>query len=207
MNEQVVYLIRHGTPLHPVDQQGRQLVYGPTAGLTEKGVAQCKRLAHRIMEREGSALAVLLASPYARTQQTAKILAGEMNVRMVMTDDRLRDTRSTWEGVLLDDFLTVFSEGKAFDDPHTLETLDDLGERMKAAYDAIVARFDGKSIGIVSHGDPIRALCFRLYNPQVHYPPYLELTKMISLSPAEGIRIQSGPDGRQGPDIEIISGA
>ena len=206
MNEQVVYLIRHGTPLHPVDQQGRRLVYGPTAGLIEKGVAQCKRLAHRIMEREGAPLAVLIASPYTRTQQTAKILAGEMNVRMVMTDDRLQDTRSTWEGVLLDDFLTIFSEGKAFDDPHTLETLDDLGERMKAAYDEILARSGGKSIGIVSHGDPIRALYFRLHNPQVKYPPYLELTKMISLSPAEGVRLQIGPVGRPGPDTEIISG-
>lgn len=133
-------------------------------------MAQFKRLAHRIMEREGSPLAVLIASPYTRTQQTAKILAGEMNVRTVMTDDRLRDTRSTWEGVLLDDFLAIFSEGKAFNEPHTLETLDDLGKRMKAAYDEMLARFGGKSIGIVSHGDPIRALYFRLYYPQVKYP-------------------------------------
>ncbi len=201
-----LYLIRHGTPLHPVDQQGRRLVYGPTADLTEEGVAQCKRLAHRIMEREGSPLAVLIASPYTRTQQTAKILAGEMNVRMVMTDDRLRDTRSTWEGVLVDDFLTIFSEGKAFDDSHTLETLDDLGERMKAAYDEVVAHFGGKSIGIVSHGDPIRALYFRLYNPQVRYPPYLELTKMIGLGPAEGVRLQIDSGGRLEPDMEIVSG-
>ena len=206
MNEQVIYLVRHGAPRHPVDQQGRRLVYGPTAGLTEEGVAQCKRLAHRIMEREGSPLAALIASPYTRTQQTAKVLADEMNVRTVMTDDRLRDTRSTWEGTLVDDFLPIFSEGKPFDDPRTLETLDDLGKRMKAAYDEILARFGGKSIGIVSHGDPIRALFFRLYNPQVHYPQYQELTKMIGLDPAEGVRLQIGPDGRLGPNIEIISG-
>ncbi|MBN1877044.1 MAG: histidine phosphatase family protein [Anaerolineae bacterium] len=203
MNEQVIYLIRYAAPLHPVDQQGRRLIYGPTAGLTEEGVAQSKRLAHSILAREGTSLEVLVASPYTRAQQTATILAGEMNVRIVMTDDRLRDTHSTWEGMLVDDFMATFYEGKTFEDPHTLETLDDLGERMKAAYDETVACFGGKGIGVVSHGDPIRALYFRLRNPQVKYPPYLELTKMISLASAEGIRIQN-PNGGLGPDIEIV---
>jgi len=181
-------------------------MYGPTAALTARGVTQCQRLARRIMEREGSPLAVLVASPYTRTQQTAKVLASEMNVRMVMTDERLQDTHSTWAGVLVDDLMTIFSEGKMFDDPHTLETLDDMGKRMKAAYDEILVRFGGNSIGIVSHGDPIRTLYFRLYNPQAPYPSYLELTKVLSLGPAEGIRLQIDRNGKLEPDIEMISG-
>ena len=77
---------------------------------------------------------------------------------------------------------------------------------MKAAYDEIVTRFEGKSIGIVSHGDPIRALYFHLRNPQGEYPPYPELVKMISLGAAEGMRLQINSSGRLEPNKEVISG-
>ena len=205
MNKYIVYLVRHGSPHYSVDPLGRRLVYGPSAELSDEGKMQCARLARGILQREGGPLDILITSPYTRAQQTATILADEMKVSMVLTDDRLRDTRSTWEGTLVDDFMTTFYEGKTFDDPRTLETLEELGERMKAAYDEILARFGGKSIGIVSHGDPIRALYFRLNNPQGEYPPYPELVKMISLGSAEGVRIQMNPGGGLRPNIEIIS--
>ncbi len=206
MNAQVVYLIRHGSPLYPLDQQGRRLIYGPTAGLTDEGMAESARLAHRIQQREGYPLDVFVTSPYTRAAQTAAILAREMGVNAVTQDDRLRDARSTWEGILVDDFMKTFHEGKTFDDPHTLETLEELGERMQAAYYEIMTRFPGKSIGLISHGDPIRALYFRLFNPQGKFPPYIELTKMISLGKAEGVRIQINPNDGLEPKMETISG-
>ena len=63
MNEQIVYLIRHGSPRYPVDQQGRKLVCGPTAGLTDEGRVNSERLACRILQREGSPLEILVTSP------------------------------------------------------------------------------------------------------------------------------------------------
>jgi broad specificity phosphatase PhoE len=206
MDEQVIYLIRHGDPIYPVDLLGRRLIYGPTAGLTDKGILKSTHLARNICKREGSPLEILVTSPYPRASQTAAILAREMGIKTVHRDDRLRDTRSSWEGILVDDFMAIFQEGKTFDDPHTLETIEELGERMKEAYDEIVTRFAGKSIGMIGHGDPIRALYFRLCNPQAKYPPYPDLTKMISLDSAEGIRIQKSPSGRLEWRKEIISG-
>jgi broad specificity phosphatase PhoE len=205
MNAQIVYLIRHGAPLYPVDGLGRRLVYGPGAGLTDEGLAHSARLARRLRQREGAPLEALVSSPYTRAAQTAAILARAMGLNTVTQDDRLQDTRSTWEGLLADDFMATFRAGKTFDDPHTLETLAELGERMLAAYNEIMVHFAGKRIGLISHGDPIRALYFRLYHPQEAYPPYLELTKKISLGAAEGIRLQINPRGRLEPNIEIIS--
>ena len=206
MNEQIVYLIRHGSPRYPVDQLGRKLVYGPAASLTDEGIVESKRLAGSILQREGAPFEILVTSPYMRAEQTAEILACVMGIDMVWKDNRLQDTRSTWEGSLVEDFMTMFYEGKTFDDPHTLETLEELGERMEAAYNEIMIQSEGKRIGIVSHGDPIRALWYRLYNPQAKYPSYPTLTKMIGLDAAEGLRLRINPDGRLEPNMEILTG-
>jgi broad specificity phosphatase PhoE len=122
----------------------------------------------------------------------------------IVKDNRLRDTDSTWEGTMMDEFLRIFTQGNTFADPRTLETLEQLGERMKAAYDEIGSRFEGKRIGIISHGDPLRALWFRLSNPQGKFPPYRELTKLISLDAAQGMRIQADQRGGSDVTIELI---
>jgi probable phosphoglycerate mutase len=206
MNEQVIYLIRHGSPIYPVDQLGRRHIYGPTVGLTDEGCLKSARLAQNICKREGAPLEILYTSPFARASQTAAILAQEMGINTVNQDKRLQDTLSSWEGVLVDDFMKTFYEGKTFNDKHTLETLEELGERMQAAYNEIVAKYAENSVGIISHGDPIRALYYRLYNPERKFPPYLDLTKMISLDSAEGIRIQKSQSGELKQNKEIISG-
>ena len=204
MNKHVIYLIRHASPRYPLDALGRRLVYGPTAELADEGKLQSVRLAHRIRQREARPLDILITSPYTRAAQTAAILSREMGVHTIAKDDRLCDTRSIWEGVLVDEFLSVFTEGKTFDDPRTLETVEALGTRMKAAYDEILLRFEGKNIGIVSHGDPLRALWFRLFNPQGSYPPYPVLTNMVSLDTAQSMRIERNQDGSIEPKIELI---
>lgn len=204
MHTHSVYLIRHGSSQYPIDPLGRRLLYGPTAELTDEGTLQCVRLAHRIRQREARPLDILMTSPYTRAIQTAAILSREMGITTIAQDDRLRDTRSTWEGVLVDEFMTLFTAGKTFDDPRTLETFEALGERMKAAFDEIMLRFEGKNIGIISHGDPLRALWFRLFNPQGKYPSYLELTTMLSLDTAQGMRLQRNQDGSIEPNRECI---
>jgi broad specificity phosphatase PhoE len=207
MNTQVVYLIRHGSPQYPTDQLGRRLVYGHTAELTDDGKAQCVHLADCIVLREANPLQVLITSPYRRAKQTAEILSQEMGVIAIEEDDRLRDTHSKWQGVLAEKFMAEFTSGKTFDDPRTLETLEDLGKRMKTAYDEIILRYKEKRIGIISHGDPIRALWFRLIDPQGVYPPYLDLTKMVSLGPAQAVRLQTNHSGGIEPYMEYIPGS
>lgn len=204
MNEQIIYLIRHGPPQYPVDATGRKLIYGPAAGLTDEGILKSEGLARSILRREGSPLEILVTSPYTRAEQTAAVLARVMGAKTVVKDDRLRDTRSSWEGILVDDFMRTFYEGKTFEDPHTLETMEELGRRMKAAYDEIRSRYGREKIGIVSHGDPIRALWFRLHDPQGPYPQYPELTRMIGLGSAEGLRLQIDASGGLGSEQEII---
>ena len=204
MNEQIIYLIRHGPPQYPFDPAGRKLIYGPAAGLTDEGILKSERLARSILQREGGPLGVLVTSPYARAEQTAAALARVMGTKIVVQDDRLRDTRSSWAGTPVDDFMRTFYEGKTFDDPRTQETMEDLGRRMKAAYDEILTRYDSAKIGIVSHGDPIRALWFRLHDPEGPYPQYPELTRMIGLGSAEGLRLQIDASGGLGSEQEII---
>lgn len=206
MAEQIIYLIRHGPPQYPVDALGRKLIYGPEAALTHEGILKSERLASSILQREGAPLDVLVTSPYARAEQTAAVLARMMGTPIVVKDDRLRDTRSSWAGTLADEFMQTFYAGKTFDDPRTLETMEELGRRMKAAYDECRNRYGSVKIGIVSHGDPIRALWFRLQDPVGKYPPYPALTEMIGLGSAEAIRLQVGANGVLRSDQETVTG-
>lgn len=144
MNNHVLYLIRHASAQYAVDELGRRLVFGLTAELTDEGKVQCVRLARRILQREMGPLDMLVTIPYVRAEQTATILAPELGINTIVKDDRLRGTQSAWESTLADEFMTIFGERKRFDDPRTLETLDALGERMRAAYNEILLRFEEK---------------------------------------------------------------
>ncbi len=191
MTTEIVYLIRHSIPQHPpMDGSGILRMYGPEADLTPEGETKAAALAQKIFLREAKPLDILVTSPYLRAEHTALILAAEMGIKTLIRDDRLHDTASTWKGVALDELVKISASGLLFSDPHTLETMENLGMRMKAAYDQVLGDHPDQKIGIVSHGDPLRLLYFQLLNPGKPFPPYRELFGLISLDTAQGARLE-----------------
>lgn len=202
----VLYLIRHGSPQYPNDADGKRCVYGPSAPLTAEGRLQCLALANVISQREGAPLTILVTSPLPRALQTAELLAKSFCTARVFTDDRLRDTDSMWEGAPVAEFLAVFEQGRTFDDPRTGETIDRVGHRMKSAYDDYCARFPDDRLAFISHGDPLRVLYFRLRHPHAAYPPYSDIVRLLSLEPAQGVRLSRTAFGiLTTADIEYVS--
>jgi broad specificity phosphatase PhoE len=189
----IAYLLRHGQPVFPQDEAGNLLVYGPDAPLSPEGRTHIAEIARAIMQMEGRPIDRLVTSPFRRTWDTARVIAEVMKISpdQVLEDSRLRDTTSTWPGTPLSEFLKAWEARTVFDDPHTLETMDELRDRMTSVVNDHLSKFDGKMIGLITHGDPLRAW---LYPLEKAFPSYGELVT-ATFNSIEGIRIEISPEG------------
>src|SRR5712692_119405 len=159
MAETVVYLVRHG--MHDWLQPAHNRLAGslPGIGLNLQGVAEAQRLAARLADEP---LAWIVSSPLERTLETAKIIAGPHG-REVVVDDRLLEWRfGTWEGMEISEIQrrypaewTLWRERPDQLQLPGAETIEQVAERMEAAYRAWAAR---GGVGVlVSHQDPLCA--------------------------------------------------
>jgi broad specificity phosphatase PhoE len=196
----IVYFIRHGKPEYDRDKSGNLLVYGPAAGLSADGSERVRGIARAIQCRENRTFDLLITSPYRRAEQTTRIIAQDMKIDpgMIIEDDRLRDTDSAWPGEPLEMFLKSWEERRVFDDPHTLETLEQLRARMISAVKEYARPSSVAMIGFVGHGDPLRAWLFPHNEPFISYENLVRST----YESAEGIRAVIGGNGRM--ETEII---
>jgi probable phosphoglycerate mutase len=187
MKSTIIYLIRHGLPEIQLDAQGRQLMYGPDAVLSAEGRRQAAALAAQFIN--GEAPAALYASPYPRARETAEILARELGLPLTI-DERLRDTlASGWVGVPMDE-IRLLSNNELFSHPRTQETPARIDARMWAAFNDMVAREQRQIVGIVSHGDPLRILHWRIQHPQGDLPDMSELARRLTLGTAQACRVE-----------------
>jgi broad specificity phosphatase PhoE len=191
----VVYLIRHSTPVHPM-KDGRQAMYGPDAPLTAEGKLKAQKLRSMILSREGKPFDIIYSSPFKRAFETAGILAGEAPQNKVIVIEGLRDTDSAWAGTPMDELIQIADAGQLFNDPRTHETILEIVKRMTAAFYQIVGAHPGGLIGIVSHGDPLRILVDRISHPEREIPPYPQLVREFSLGQVQGLRLEIFPGGR-----------
>lgn len=88
----VVHLLRHGEVHNP-----EGVLYGrlPGYGLSRRGQDQAEAVAEFLADRE---ISHLVASPLQRAQETAKPLAGALDLQ-VSTDDRLIEADNRFEGL------------------------------------------------------------------------------------------------------------
>jgi broad specificity phosphatase PhoE len=195
MPNTIVYLIRHSIP-ESVVKKGERLMYGPPAPLSPAGREKAARLAESLLAREGKPFDVIYSSPYQRAYDTACIIAEKMALNPVVTNAGLRDTDSEWGGVPMEELALVARAGRLFTDPRTHESVAGIASRMIAAYNECVSPHPGKTIGIVSHGDPLRILYDRICNPEEDIPPYAELVSGFNLEVAQSLRLEFFRGGR-----------
>lgn len=142
-----IYLIRHGLPQYQLDSEGRKLMYGPEANLSDEGRAQALSLSKKL-----PALDVIYTSPYTRARETAEIIARELGVTSVVESGSLSDRYSiNWQGRLLQDVLEEKIESHPND-----ETVEEAYYRVTNGFRDILKKEKGKKVGVVFHGDPIR---------------------------------------------------
>ncbi len=145
-------LIRHGESEYNVKKllNSDQTIHNP---LTEIGIEQTKQAAKQLPRVD-----YIYHSPLQRTKETANILASEISGAELIEDNRLRESdMGDLEGKphgTKDTFLS--SPEEEFTKPILgSETLNDIRNRMADFLHDMERTHQGKTIVLVSHGDPI----------------------------------------------------
>lgn len=127
-----------------------------TAHLTKKGETVVRRTAKALKMKLKEA-DYIMTSPLARTKETAAILQETLGGKVVIEPD-LRDMNAgAFTLKPLEDFYTLFKDSRERfgKNPHGGETLNDVRARIGKVFTKINSRYEGKTIVVVSHGDPL----------------------------------------------------
>jgi broad specificity phosphatase PhoE len=141
--------------------------------LNSHGRAQVEALANFL---RNIGLGALYASDLKRAAETAAIIAEKVGLTPVV-DARLRERNiGSWQGLTLEEVQAWYPDEHAqfMNDPENYripggESLKEVQQRMKAAFDQIVSEARAETIGVVSHTVTIRTLLTELvpsYNPR-----------------------------------------
>ncbi|MEW2255220.1 bifunctional RNase H/acid phosphatase [Streptomyces sp. NPDC047869] len=155
-------LLRHGeTPLTP--QKRFSGSGGTDPSLSDAGREQAQRAA-AALARRGTIQAVV-ASPLARTQETARIVAARLGLD-VTVDEGLRETHfGAWEGLTFgevrerhpDDLNAWLADPEAHPTGGG-ESFAETATRVAATRDKLVAAHAGRTVLLVTHVTPIKTL-------------------------------------------------
>jgi isoleucyl-tRNA synthetase len=155
-------LMRHGEGEHNVRAICNTDLNSPPAHLTEKGIARAKEAGKQLASKGGVDL--IFASPFVRTQDTARLAAEEMGfaASSIVTDMRLHETRvgTQFEGKPVTEYEAYFAsvEERFTRAAEGGETYADMKRRVGEFLYELEEKYQNKRILIVSHGDPLRLL-------------------------------------------------
>ncbi|MFR9729518.1 bifunctional RNase H/acid phosphatase [Saccharopolyspora sp. MS10] len=177
-------LVRHGQTAMSIDRRysGRGDV-----PLTELGEQQARAAAARVAGLDGvDGTAPVLASPLGRTRQTAEAVAAATGGELRFHDGLLETDFGAWEGLTFLEAAEAYPElhrswlGDSTVEPPAGESLEAVFERVTAVRDEIVETWAGRTVIVVSHVTPIKAL-LRLglgVGPALYYRLHLDLASL-----------------------------
>jgi broad specificity phosphatase PhoE len=184
----VIY-VRHGETDYPLDRiycDGKE-----DPSLNPKGQEQARQAAEFLSKQD---IAAIYASPCCRTQMTAEAIAKFHADCRISSDEALIERNfGVWEGLYFDEIESRYPElylewkrNQAAFKPEGGESVYDLAERVCPVVDEMIAANAGKTVVIVSHVGPIRALIAQaLEMPLARY-------RQLSIDPASVSRVDYG---------------
>ncbi|MFF7092990.1 bifunctional RNase H/acid phosphatase [Streptomyces rubradiris] len=155
-------LLRHGeTPLTP--QKRFSGSGGSDPALSAAGREQAHRVADALARR--GTVQAIVASPLARTRETAGIVAARLNLDVTI-EDGLRETDfGAWEGLTFGEVRERYPDdlNAWLGDPEAHptgggESFAETAARLAATRDELVAAYRGRTVLLVTHVTPIKTL-------------------------------------------------
>jgi probable phosphoglycerate mutase len=155
-------LLRHGeTPLTP--QKRFSGSGGSDPSLSDVGREQAERVAAALAAR--GTVQAIVASPLARTRQTAGAVAARLGLDVVI-EDGLRETDfGAWEGLTFGevrerhpDDLNAWLASPDAEPTGGGESFAATAHRMAATRDKLIASYAGRTVLLVTHVTPIKTL-------------------------------------------------
>lgn len=194
-----IYIIRHAEVEYPLDDQGRRLTYPPETHISQEGRDQFTKFV-RDLNDEAITFDVIESSDHTRALETAEILSNEINGPPIVRNSAFADSYVPgWIGIPLSVQQKLMDKGEdIYDHPRTpdQETREQITERMSNGFSDLVKRNEGKTVALISHGDPIRFLMFRLQDPEGEIPNMSILSKDGYLKRGEAFRVILDTEGR-----------
>lgn len=164
-----IHLVRHGRVENPAG-----VIYGRLPGfhLSELGRRQAEEAAEHLA---GSDVALVVASPLERAQETARAIAARHSLE-VETDERLHESHTTLEGVgrSVAEFMRSPANWWRVRNPMRPswgESFVEIRARMLAAIADTACRAEGRAVVLVSHQTPIQVARLALLGRR--RPPWL----------------------------------
>lgn len=153
-----IYLIRHGQTTGDIENR-----YGGSYNdhLTNEGEVQAHQLAEKLAN---SGIQIILCSPLIRAQETAKIVNTKLNCEIKTIEGlRERNQNAILSGMTRNEAREKYSElvEQVKDYKNTIpgaESYEDFVERIKKAFTEVISSAGFSTIGIVTHGGPIRVI-------------------------------------------------
>ncbi len=188
MNNTTIYFIRHGKIENP-----KKIYYGRTINLplSAEGLHEVEKLAQSLRERHAK-FDVIYSSPLSRALVTAHALARVLEVsgkNIFQTNDLIDVNIPVLVGTPISQrkkiHLSGFDEYSGKYEAAGNESRDAITKRMISAIRKILHIHRGKVIVVVSHGDPLRFLLFRLLRKSKRIPS-IGVLKAIYYPPKGG---------------------
>lgn len=175
-----VFLIRHGEISNP-----NKIIYGSNIDLklSEEGKKQIKDLAKKILNL-GYKIDKIYSSPSLRTKETSNILARALYIKDVLMEPDFRDDDMQKLAGKPLNLLSQFSPdgidqySRAYL-KYGAESKRNVIKRVMRAFSAILKKEEGRTIMIVSHGNPISFLIFYLLTGSKKLPTKDQIKKYL----------------------------
>jgi broad specificity phosphatase PhoE len=144
----IIHIVRHGEVHNPTS-----VFYGrlPNFGLSERGRQQAQGAARYLEDRP---LAVIFASPQQRAQETAGFLAEHHPGLEILTDERLDEIYTPYDGEALNKMAAI-GWNLYKDTAPEFEQPDDVVQRTQDFLAQIRRECSGNEIAAVTHGDVV----------------------------------------------------
>lgn len=194
-----IYIIRHAEVEYPLDKQGRRLMYSPKTHISRRGKDQLIKFAQDL-KHKGIKLDSIETSKYIRAKESAEILAGVLGEPPIRLNSAFNDSHIPgYIGVPLSAQQELMDRGEdIYQNPRSSdqETKEQIAQRMVDGFYDLVKKNEGKTVGIVSHGDPIRLLMHRLEHSQGEIPSMSILSKKKYLKRGEAFCVMLDQEGK-----------
>lgn len=148
-----IYFIRHGEVFNP-----QKVWYGrlPYYSLSAIGRLQIENTAKILLDKN---IDVIYSSPLLRTRQSAEVIKIKLQLPKVYFSDKLLEVKSSLQGNTDAYMLSINYNFYASQEKKIIgETIEQVSKRMQQFIDKVLKFHKGKSIAVVSHGDPIMAV-------------------------------------------------
>ncbi len=194
-----IYVIRHAEVVYPLDNQGRRLMYPPETPISQVGVDQFTAFAEEL-KKNGHKLDKIFTSPMVRAVQTARILSKVFGITDPIPNEAFTDSYIPgWIGVPLSEQQKLMDRGTdIYENPRSTdqEYYEHIAQRMLEGFQDLLKSHSGKSIALISHGDPIRLLMYRLAHPEGEIPNMSVLSKEGYLKRGEAFYVEISAEGK-----------